>query len=129
MKSKGGEEMIKKINPRHTKVLTKEEVSYLKSKYDVRLDKDNVHVALNYRNQITTHHISNPVSLRCANRRVIINALALKLWKQLMKIPEFENNYNVFDVVYATSLLIVKGEIVNVENVITLLKETEKEKN
>lgn len=103
-------------NPRHTKLLTVNELIEIKEKYTITLIKDNVVVAVNTRNQTTIHKLGKKFNLRVNTRKFTITEVALKLWSNGL------NEFNLFDIQHTINILLIERKEPTQENVKKLLK-------
>lgn len=99
------------------RVMTEEELKFLKNKYSFEIKDDLILVTSKNFNRITPHKVDENFTVNAQIRKVKIDASSVKLWNEY-----FKEKYSLFEVQNVVNILTVLHQKIDLESVEKLLK-------
>lgn len=101
------------------KLLTPAQLDKLNEKYIFDVDDENIIVRLRNYNRITKHPKNKTFHINSKIRKVCFSLDAINIW---LSIRESYKNYSLFDVQQAVNTAYITYRPIDIQNVLTLLK-------
>ena len=105
------------MNKNNVKILTNDELNFLKGRYAFELNGDTILVKIQNYNRVTAHPANETFALNTKVRKVDITPDAIEIWDK-----HFKNKWSLFDVQNAINILIMTYQTPEVEEIEDQLK-------
>lgn len=99
------------------RVMSEDELMFLKNKYSFEIKDDLILVASRNFNRITPHDIDESFTVNAQIRKVKIDASSVKLWAE-----RFKEKYSLFEVQNVINILTVLHQKIDLPSIEKLLK-------
>lgn len=96
----------------NAKILTEDELTYLKSRYAFEINDDVILVKIQNYNRVTAHPLSSSFSLNTKVRKIDITPEAVQMWDK-----HFKKKWSLFDVQNAMNILVMTYQVPEVEEI------------
>jgi len=99
------------------KILSKDDLDFLKRKYNIDVGKDFLTIKTNNFNRMTYHKFTDRIIFIAQDRRLFVSPEAIKIW-----IDNFKDKYSLFEVQNSINLAYSLCQDVNLDVITKILK-------
>ena len=105
------------MNKNNVKILTEDELKYLKGRYDFEVNDDVILVKIQNYNRVTAHPLGTTFALNTKVRKIDITPDAIRIWNKY-----FKASWSLFDVQNAINILIATYQVPELDDIKQQLK-------